>query len=86
MRTPLAFVPSHTLLLLLLKSAVELQAYAPTYTALTDPPYAFAPSETRTLDVKAWHLKQGALLTIALTPLTLVPSHALLLLLLTPEA
>jgi hypothetical protein len=42
--TPLTLVPSHALLLLLLLTAlVKLQAYAPTYTALTDPPYEFAP-------------------------------------------
>ena len=41
--TPLTLVPSQALLLLLLTPMVKLQAYAPTYTALTDPPYEFAP-------------------------------------------
>ena len=54
------------------------------YTALTDPPYEFAPLVSLPLVVTALQLTQGAWLTVALTPLTLVPSHALLLLLLTP--
>jgi hypothetical protein len=51
---------------------------------LKNPPYEFAPETEFLLDVTALQLTQGAWLTIALTPLTLVPSHALLLLLLTP--
>jgi hypothetical protein len=40
--TPLADVASHTLLLGLLAVTLKLQAFAPMYTTLIDPPRAFA--------------------------------------------
>jgi hypothetical protein len=43
--TPLADVVPHMLLLLLLEAPLfQLQAYAPTYNTLIDPPYKFAPN------------------------------------------
>ena len=75
-------MPSHALLLLLLASLVKLQAYAPTYTALTDPPYEFAPFESPLLVVKALQLEQGTSLTSSISPFTVVPLQALLLMLL----
>ncbi len=80
--TPLTLVPSHALLLLLLASLVKLQAYAPTYTALTDPPYEFAPLEPPLLVVKALQLEQGTSLTLSISPFTFVRLQALLLMLL----
>jgi hypothetical protein len=41
--TPLADVVPHVLLLLLEAASLKLQAYAPTYMTLIDPPYEFAP-------------------------------------------
>ena len=83
--TPLTLVLSHALLLLLLTPKVKLQAYAPTYTALTDPPYEFAPLEPSLLVVKALQLEQGTSLTFSINPFKVVPLHALLLMLLAPE-
>ena len=79
--TPLTLVLSHALLLMLLTPTVKLQAYAPTCTALTDPPYEFAPKEAPLLVVKALQLEQGTSLTFSINPFKDVPSHALLLML-----
>ena len=43
--TPLADVVPHMLLLLLEAALLKLQAYAPTYNTLIDPPYEFAPKD-----------------------------------------
>ena len=67
---------------MLLAPMVELKAYAPTYTALTDPPYEFAPEACPPLVVKALQSEQGTSLTFSINPFKVVPSHALLLLLL----
>jgi hypothetical protein len=80
--TPLTLVPSQALLLLLLMPMVKLQAYAPTYTALTDPPYEFALRKFPVLIVEALQLEQGTSLTFSMSPFTVVPSQALLLMLL----
>ena len=43
--TPLAVVASHKLRLLLEAAKLTLQAYAPMYKTLIDPPYEFAPKD-----------------------------------------
>ncbi len=81
--TPLAVVVSHILLLLLEASWLELQAYAPTYKTLIDPPYEFAPKDELLLLLKALQLEHPESPTCTETPLAVVASHILLLLLLT---
>ncbi len=75
---PLAIVAPHELLLL--DNSLSLQAYAPKYTTLIDPPYEFAALDTLLLLVKELQLEQGALLTPTLKPLAIVAPHELLLL------
>ncbi len=79
--TPLAFVDSHILLLLLEPALLQLQAYAPTYNTLIDPPYELDPKESRPLELKALQLKHPESLTCTETPLADVAPHMLLLLL-----
>jgi hypothetical protein len=55
----------------------ELHAYAPIYRTLIDPPYEFAPKETSWLKEAAVQSDQPELLTLTLTPDTLVASLAL---------
>jgi hypothetical protein len=79
---PLADVAPHTLLLLLLKAAVlKLQAYAPTYNTLIDPPYEFAPKDPVPLVLKALQSEHAESLTCTDKPLADVAPHTLLLLL-----
>jgi hypothetical protein len=56
-----------------------LQEYAPTKSALTAPPYEFAPEESPRELLTALQLEQQESLTRTDTPLTLVSSHLLLL-------
>jgi hypothetical protein len=79
--TPFADVASHLLLLLLEVVSVKLQAYAPTYNTLIDPPYEFAPKESRPLELKALQFENAKSLTCTDTPLADVSPHLLLLLL-----
>ncbi len=80
--TPLADVAPHTLLLLLEAKLLKLQAYAPTYNTLIDPPYEFAPKELPDLLVlKALQSEHAESLTCTETPFADVASHMLLLLL-----
>jgi hypothetical protein len=79
---PLADVASHMLLLLLLEAALlKLQAYAPTYNTLIDPPYEFAPEDWVPLVLEALQSEHAELLTCTDKPLDDVASHMLLLLL-----
>jgi hypothetical protein len=79
--TPLADVDSHLLLLLLDTAALKLQAYAPMYSTLIDPPYEFAPKDAVPLVLKALQFQHAESLTCTDTPLADVASHLLLLLL-----
>ncbi len=79
--TPLAVVASHMLRLLLEAASLQLQAYAPTYKTLMDPPYEFAPKESRLLVLKALQFEHPESLTCTETPLAFVASHMLRLLL-----
>ena len=79
--TPLAVVASHILLLLLEASALKLQAYAPMYKTLIDPPYEFDPKEVLLLVLKALQVEHPESLTCTETPLAVVAPHILLLLL-----
>jgi hypothetical protein len=79
--TPLAVVASHILLLLLEAALLKLQAYAPTYKTLIDPPYEFAPKVLELLVVKALQFEHPESLTCTETPLAVVALHKLLLLL-----
>ena len=78
--TPLADVAPQ-LLLLLEAELVELQAYAPMYKALIEPPYEFVPKDERPLLLKALQFQHAESLTCTDTPLADVASHLLLLLL-----
>ncbi len=80
--TPLAVVASHILRLLLKTALLQLQAYAPTYKTLIDPPYEFDPKDEKPLLLKALQLEHPESLTRTETPLAVVASHMLLLLLL----
>ncbi len=81
--TPLANVARHMLLLLLLEAAaLTLQAYAPTYKTLIDPPYEFAPKDVPPVLLKALQSEHAESLTCTETPLADVAPHMLLLLLL----
>jgi hypothetical protein len=79
---PLADVASHLLLLLLEAALLKLQAYAPTYNTLIDPPYEFAPLDCKTLVLKALQFQHAESLTCTDKPLAVVASQLLLLLLL----
>ncbi len=79
--TPLAVVASHMLLLLLEAALLTLQAYAPMYKTLIDPPYEFAPNEAPPLELKALQLEHPESLTCTETPLAVVAPHMLRLLL-----
>ena len=68
--TPLADVVPHMLLLLLEAALLKLQAYAPTYNTLIDPPYEFAPKEDWVpLVLKALQFEHAEPLTCTETPL-----------------
>ena len=69
------------LLLLLEEAKLKLHAYEPTYKTLIDPPYEFAPKDVRLLVLKALQLEHSESLTCTETPLAVVASHILLLLL-----
>jgi 16S rRNA G966 N2-methylase RsmD len=70
------------LLRLLLEAALlKLQAYAPTYKTFIDPPYEFAPKELVSLVLKALQFEHPESLTRTETPLAVVASHILRLLL-----
>ncbi len=85
--TMLADVAPHMLLLLLeVARLLKLQAYAPTYNTLIDPPYEFAPEDWVPLVLKALQSEHPESLTCNETPLTFVDSHMLLLLLLLKAA
>ena len=77
--TPFADVASHLLMLLLKAALLQLQAYAPMYNTLIDPPYEFAPSEKRVDIVEALELNEEVFCTRKDTPLTFVDPHMLLL-------
>jgi hypothetical protein len=79
--TPFADVASHVLLLLLEASWLKLQAYAPTYNTLIDPPYDFAPKEPNPPVLKALQSEHAESLTCTETSLADVAAHVLLLLL-----
>jgi hypothetical protein len=79
--TPLTLDTSHVLLLLLKAESLKLQAYAPTYKTLIEPPYKFAPKDLSPLVVKALQFQHAESLTCTDTPLADVASHLLLLLL-----
>ena len=79
--TSLAVVASHILLLLLEAASLQLQAYAPMYKTLIDPPYEFVPKDPRLLVLKALQFEHPESLTCTETPLAVVASHILLLLL-----
>ena len=79
--TPLAVVAPHILRLLLEAAWLKLQAYAPMYKTLIDPPYEFAPKDERLLVLKALQFEHPESLTCTETPLAVVASHILLLLL-----
>ncbi len=70
------------MLLLLLEAALfQLQAYAPTYNTLIDPPYEFAAREAPPIVVvEALELTEEAFCTRTDTPVTSVAPQALLLL------
>ena len=70
------------MLRLLLKTAkLKLQAYEPMCKTLIDPPYEFAPKDIRLLVLKALQLEHPESLTCTETPLAVVASHMLRLLL-----
>jgi hypothetical protein len=79
--TPLANVAPHMLLLLLETALLKLQAYAPTYNTLIDPPYEFTPNDWVTLVLQALQFEHPESLTCTETPLADVAPHMLLLLL-----
>jgi hypothetical protein len=79
--TSLADVASHLLLLLLDVARLKLQAYAPTYNTLIDPPYKFAPKDRPALVLRALQFQQAESLTCTIMPFADVASHLLLLLL-----
>ena len=79
--TPLAVVAPHMLRLLLEAASLQLQAYAPMYKTLIDPPYEFVPKDSRLLLLKALQLEHPESLTCTETPLAVVASHILRLLL-----
>ncbi len=79
--TPLADVAPHVMLLLLEAEFPKLQAYAPTYNTLIDPPYEFAPLDWISLVLKALQFEQAESLTCTETPLANVAPHVMLLLL-----
>ncbi len=70
------------MLRLLLETAwLRLQAYAPTYNTLIDPPYEFAPRELSSIVVvEALEWAEEVLSTRTATPLTSVAPQVLLLL------
>jgi hypothetical protein len=69
------------LLLLLEVAALKLQAYAPTYNTLIDPPYEFAARDTPPIVVvEALEWTEEAFSTRTTTPLTSVAPQVLLLL------
>ncbi len=79
--TLLADVAPHMLLMLLKPETLKLQAYAPTYNTLIDPPYEFAPREMPpNVDVDALELIEDAFSTRTTTPLTSVAPQVLLML------
>ena len=81
--TPLAVVAPHILLLLLEAALLRLQAYAPMYKTLIDPPYEFAPKDREVppiVVVEALERAEEELSTRTVTPLTSVAPQALLLL------
>ena len=79
--TSLAVVASHMLRLLLETASLKLQAYAPTYKTLIDPPYEFAAREAPPIVVvEALEWAEEALSTRTATPLTSVAPQVLLLL------
>jgi hypothetical protein len=80
--TPLADVAPHMLLLILERAKLKLQAYAPTYNTLIDPPYEFAAADPPLLVLKALQSEHPESLTCTETPLADVAPHMLLLLLL----
>jgi hypothetical protein len=87
--TPLAEVIPHMLLLLLETALFKLQAYAPTYNTLIDPPYEFAPKDrvsNVSLVLEALQFEHAESLTCTETPLADVASHMLMLLLLLEAA
>jgi hypothetical protein len=73
---PLAFVSLHKLMALF--PPVTLHALAPTYRALTNPPYALIPTELPLPPLKAWQLEQLASLMVTFKPLASVGSHVLM--------
>jgi hypothetical protein len=75
--TPLAFVAPHVLLLL--ASKLRLQAYAPTYNTLNDPPYEFAPNEVSEV-IEASESIEEVFWTETCTPVACVYPQVLLLL------
>jgi hypothetical protein len=79
--TSLADVAPPALLVLLKAAALQLQAYAPTYNTLIDPPYELAPKDVPLVVLKAPQLKHVEALTRIDTPLADVPPPAPLLLL-----
>jgi hypothetical protein len=78
--TPLAVVAPHTLRLLLEAAKLKLQAYAPTYNTLIDPPYEFAPNKSLLLLLKALQFEHPESLTCTETPLAVVAPHIVRLL------
>ncbi len=60
---------------------MKLQAYPPTYKTLIDPPYEFAPRALVPLALKALQFEHPESLTCTETPLAVVASHKLRLLL-----
>jgi hypothetical protein len=80
--TPLAWVASQLLLVILDSPLLKLHAYAPTYNTLIDPPYEFAPNVLAPrLMLEALQFRHAELLTCTDRPLADVASHLLLLLL-----
>ena len=84
--TPPAVVAPHILLLLLETALLRLQAYPPMYKTLIDPRYEFAPKEPPTpselrLVLKALQFEHPESLICTETPLAVVASHILRLLL-----
>jgi hypothetical protein len=82
--TPLAWVASQLLLVIPILGAalLKLHAYAPTYNTLIDPPYEFPPKVLAPrLILEALQFRHTELLTCTDTPLAVVASHLLLLLL-----
>ena len=79
--TPFADVTPHMLLLLLGALWLRLQAYAPTYNTLIDPPYEFAPEDAVPLVLTAVQFEHAESLTCTETSLADVAPHVMLLLL-----